>query len=223
MTLVSLAYKCLCLAGIVAGDFSAVWYTGSIQWMYWLSICGDYVIWFYQHASVKTANITFLSAGHSLKLKIAKTYSLYPSLGHACMSDNALRVRQYYICIKNLVQDSKDGAMTVFCNIQDHIKNNFKVFICYLICPNKYNAYIRPWKWFFYYLFWAVCVLANCLLHVFPSKCRIVPEVYKLIPGSIQPSTWLQLNKLLMKLWKGVSRTFTLFIRCKFGYDDADD
>jgi len=26
---------------------------------------------------------------------------------------------------KILVQDSEDGAMTVFCNIEDHIKNNF--------------------------------------------------------------------------------------------------
>jgi len=27
---------------------------------------------------------------------------------------------------KSLVQDSEDGAMTFFCNIQDHIKNNFQ-------------------------------------------------------------------------------------------------
>jgi hypothetical protein len=56
----------------------------------------------------------------------------------------------------------------------------------------------------------------------FTSKCRIVHEVYKLIPGSIQPSTWLQLNKLLMKLWKEVSTAFALLIRHKFGDDDAD-
>jgi len=57
---------------------------------------------------------------------------------------------------------------------------------------------------------------------LFTSKCRTVPEVYKLIPGSTQPSTWLQLNKLLMKLWKGVSRAHTLLIRSKFGDDDVD-
>ena len=57
----------------------------------------------------------------------------------------------------------------------------------------------------------------------FTSKCRIVHEVYKLIPGSIQPSTCLQLNKLLMKLWKEVSVAFTLLIRRKFGDDDDAD
>jgi hypothetical protein len=33
---------------------------------------------------------------------------------------------------KNLIQDTEDGAMTFFCNIQDVLRITFKIFICYL-------------------------------------------------------------------------------------------
>jgi len=140
------------------------------------------------------------------------------------MSNNAVKVRQYYIHIKVLSKILK-MVPWLFCVIfKTILRITFKVFICYLICPNKYNAYIFPWKFFFKYLFWAISILFECLLYLFPLLLNVefVPEVYKLIPGSIQPSTWQQLNKLLMKLWKGVSRAFTLLIRSKFGDDDAD-
>jgi hypothetical protein len=55
---------------------------------------------------------------------------------------------------------------------------------------------------------------------LFLSKYRIVLEIYKLIPGLTQLSTWLQLNKLLMKLWKGVSIVLKIIFRSKFGDTD---
>jgi hypothetical protein len=112
--------------------------------------------------------------------------------------------------------------MTVFCNIQDNIKNIFQsIQLPYL---PKYNACIFPVKQVFVsiYIEQFAFLLSAFFCLFFTSEYRIVPEVYKLIPGSTQPSTWLQLNKLLMKLWKGVSRAFTLLFRSKFGDDSAD-
>lgn len=182
-----------------------------------------YIIWCYQHCFCKNCRYNISVCRSFFKTEIAKTCSLYLSLGHACMSNNAVKVRRYYISIKILSKILKMVPWLFSVILKTILRITFKVFFWYLICPNKYNAYVCPWKCFFSIFYSNLC---SCWVPftfvLFTSKCRIVSEVYKLIPGSIQPSTWLQLNKLLMKLWKGVSRAFTLLIRSKFGHDNAD-
>jgi hypothetical protein len=72
----------------------------------------------------------------------------------------------------------------------------------------KYNAYTFPLKQVFVSIYFEqfIFLLSAFYCLFLTSEYRTVPEVNKLISGSTQPSTWLQLNKLLMKLWKGVSR-----------------
>jgi hypothetical protein len=117
--------------------------------MYWFSVCEDYVIWFYQHCLCKNGKYNISVCRSFFKTEIAKICSLYPSLGHACMSDNAVKVRQYNICIKILSKILKMVPWLFSVIFKTILRITFKVFICYLICPNKYNAYIWPWFFFF--------------------------------------------------------------------------
>jgi hypothetical protein len=129
-----------------------VFYTGAVQQMYWFSIYENYVIWysFYQHCFCDRNRKYTISLCRSFyKTAIAKTFPLYPSLGHACMSYNAVKVRQNYVCIKILSKILKMVPWLFPVIFKTVLRITFKIFICYLTCPNKYNAYAFPWKWVF--------------------------------------------------------------------------
>jgi len=141
--------------------------------MYWFSICEDYVIWLCQHCFCKNCRYNISVCRSFFETKIAKTCSRYPSHGHACMSINAVKVRQYYICTKILSKILKMVPWLFSVIFKIVLRITFKVFICYLICPDKYNAYICPWKCFFLVFFGAICVLAECLLCLFSLHLNV--------------------------------------------------